>query len=101
MDPKSSLFRRSRGCFVIWIGNNVYRLFPLWKIWGVNHENPRPAQEIQGPLQAFGQEGGHGRRAEFLFVMIDGKRVKGKSPGESPAFREAMMALYGVSYTLK
>jgi len=33
--------------------------------------------------------------------MIDGKRVKGKSPGESPAFREAMMALYGVSYTLK
>ena len=38
---------------------------------------------------------------KFLFVMIDGKMEKGKSPGESPAFREAMMALYGAAYTLK
>jgi hypothetical protein len=38
---------------------------------------------------------------DFLFVMIDGKMEKGKSPGESPAFREAMTALYGASYTLK
>jgi hypothetical protein len=27
---------------------------------------------------------------EFLFVMIDGKMEKGKSPGESPAFREGL-----------
>jgi hypothetical protein len=38
---------------------------------------------------------------DFLFVMIDGRMEKGKSPGESPAFREAMMALYGAAYTLK
>jgi hypothetical protein len=38
---------------------------------------------------------------DFLFVMIDGKMEKGKSPGESPAFREAMTARYGASYTLK
>jgi hypothetical protein len=38
---------------------------------------------------------------EFLFVRIDGKMEKGKSPGESPAFQEAMMALYGAACTLK
>ena len=38
---------------------------------------------------------------DFLFVMIDGKMEKGKSPGESPAFQEAMQALYGAAYTLK
>jgi hypothetical protein len=38
---------------------------------------------------------------EFLFVMIDGRMEKGKSPGESPAFQEAMQALYGAAYTLK
>ncbi len=38
---------------------------------------------------------------EFSFLMIDGRIEKGKSPGESPAFQEAMMALYGAAYTLK
>lgn len=38
---------------------------------------------------------------EFSFVMIDGRIEKGKSPGESPAFQEAMTALYGAAYTLK
>ncbi len=38
---------------------------------------------------------------DFLFVMIDGRMEKGKSPGESPAFQEAMQALYGAAYTLK
>jgi hypothetical protein len=35
------------------------------------------------------------------FAMIDGAIEKGEEPGTSPAFREAMMALYGLSYTLK
>jgi hypothetical protein len=38
---------------------------------------------------------------DFLFVMIDGQMEKGQSPGTSPAFQEAMMALYGAAYTLK
>jgi hypothetical protein len=38
---------------------------------------------------------------EFSFVMIDGRIEKGKSPGTSPAFQEAMAALYGAAYTLK
>ena len=35
------------------------------------------------------------------FAMIDGAIEKGSEPGTSPAFQEAMMALYGLSYTLK
>jgi hypothetical protein len=35
------------------------------------------------------------------FAMIDGAIEKGEEPGTSPVFREAMMALYGLSYTLK
>jgi len=35
------------------------------------------------------------------FAMIDGAIERGGEPGTSPAFREAMMALYGLSYTLK
>ena len=35
------------------------------------------------------------------FAMIDGAIEKGEEPGTSPTFREAMMALYGLSYTLK
>ena len=35
------------------------------------------------------------------FAMIDGAIEKGGEPGTSPAFRESMMALYGLSYTLK
>ncbi|MEW6405962.1 MAG: hypothetical protein AB1649_29600, partial [Chloroflexota bacterium] len=35
------------------------------------------------------------------FAMIDGAIEKGEEPGTSPGFREAMMALYGLSYTLK
>ncbi len=38
---------------------------------------------------------------DFLFVMIDGRMEKGKSPGESLAFQEAMQAMYGAAYTLK
>jgi hypothetical protein len=38
---------------------------------------------------------------EFSFVMIDGRIEKGKTPGNSPAFQEAMTALYGAAYTLK
>ncbi len=37
----------------------------------------------------------------FQFAMIDGAIEKGEAPGTSPAFAEAMMALYGLSYTLK
>ena len=35
------------------------------------------------------------------FIMLDGAIEKGKEPGNSPQFRENMMALYGISYTLK
>ncbi len=37
----------------------------------------------------------------FQFAMLDGAIEKGEEPGTSSSFREAMMALYGVSYTLK
>lgn len=35
------------------------------------------------------------------FAMIDGAIEKGREPSDSPAFEEAMQALFGVSYTLK
>ena len=35
------------------------------------------------------------------FARIDGEIEKGKAPGTSPAFQQAMEALYGISYTLK
>jgi len=38
---------------------------------------------------------------EFNFVMIDGQIEPGETPEHSPAFREAMMAVYGLSFTLK
>jgi len=37
----------------------------------------------------------------FTYVMIDGKLAPGEPPGESEEFQQAMMALYGISYTLK
>ncbi len=38
---------------------------------------------------------------ELQFAMIDGQVEPGRMPGDSPAFAEAIGALYGVSYTLK
>jgi hypothetical protein len=38
---------------------------------------------------------------EFQFLMLDGQIEKGQSPGTSPAFQEAMGAIYGAAYTLK
>lgn len=35
------------------------------------------------------------------FAMIDGAIEPDSSPGTSPAFQEALQALYGISYTLK
>jgi len=37
----------------------------------------------------------------FQFAMIDGEIEPGASPGVSPAFQQALEALYGISYTLK
>jgi hypothetical protein len=37
----------------------------------------------------------------FQFLMIDGNIETGEGPGTSPSFKEAMGALYNVSYTLK
>ena len=37
----------------------------------------------------------------FKFLMIDGAIEPGQGPGTSPAFQEAMQALYGAAYTLK
>lgn len=37
----------------------------------------------------------------FQFAMIDGEIEPGHGPGTSPAFLEALDALYGISYTLK
>jgi len=38
---------------------------------------------------------------EFKFALIDGAIEPGLSPGSSPSFQQAMMALYGIAYTLK
>lgn len=38
---------------------------------------------------------------KLQFLMLDGQIEKGEAPGSSPAFQEAMMALYGMAYTLK
>lgn len=38
---------------------------------------------------------------EFDFVMIDGRIEPHETPERSTAFREAMMAVYGLSFTLK
>ncbi len=37
----------------------------------------------------------------FQFAMLDGEIEPGFAPAESPAFQKALMALYGVTYTLK
>lgn len=37
----------------------------------------------------------------FQFIMLDGRIEPGESPDKSPAFQEAIGALYGVAYTLK
>jgi hypothetical protein len=38
---------------------------------------------------------------ELSFLIVDGRIEKGRSPGDSPAFLEAVQALFGASYTLK
>jgi hypothetical protein len=38
---------------------------------------------------------------ELQFAMIEGRIGLGEEPGTSPAFQEALGALYGISYTLK
>lgn len=38
---------------------------------------------------------------ELKFVMIDGRIEPGQAPGTSPAFEEAIGALYSAAYTLK
>jgi hypothetical protein len=38
---------------------------------------------------------------ELLFLMVDGHIEKGKSPGDSPAFLEAVQALFAAAYALK
>jgi hypothetical protein len=37
----------------------------------------------------------------FQFAMLDGQIEAGEGPSTSASFQEAMMALYGISYTLK
>jgi hypothetical protein len=37
----------------------------------------------------------------FKFAILDGAIEEGQSPGTSPAFQQAMEALYGISYTIK
>ncbi|MFH1183626.1 MAG: GyrI-like domain-containing protein [Chloroflexota bacterium] len=41
------------------------------------------------------------RVPKLQFLMIDGRVESGEAPGTSPAFQEAMMALYGIAYTMK
>src|SRR5512135_545633 len=38
---------------------------------------------------------------ELAFLMVDGRIGEGETPGVSPAFKEAIQALYGAAYTLK
>ena len=37
----------------------------------------------------------------FQFAMIDGEIEPGQKPGSSPAYQQALEALYGISFTLK
>jgi hypothetical protein len=37
----------------------------------------------------------------FNFIMIDGQIEPGTTPGNSPAYAQALQALYGAAYTLK
>ncbi len=37
----------------------------------------------------------------FLFAFVDGAIERNQAPGVSPAFQDAIQALYGISYTLK
>ena len=41
------------------------------------------------------------RVPKLQFLMVDGRVEAGEGPGTSPAFQEAMMALYGIAYTMK
>ena len=41
------------------------------------------------------------RVPKLQFLMIDGRIEKGQAPGTSSGFQEAMMALYGMAYTMK
>jgi hypothetical protein len=41
------------------------------------------------------------RVPKLQFLMIDGKIEAGEAPGTSAAFQEAMMAMYGIAYTMK
>jgi hypothetical protein len=38
---------------------------------------------------------------ELQFLMVEGRIEKGKTPGDSPSFLEAVQALFGASYALK
>jgi len=38
---------------------------------------------------------------KFSFAMVDGQMKPGETPEKSPAFQEALTALYGISFTLK
>jgi hypothetical protein len=38
---------------------------------------------------------------EMQFAMVSGRILPGETPDTSPAFEQAMQALYGISYTLK
>jgi hypothetical protein len=38
---------------------------------------------------------------ELLFLQVDGRIERGRSPGDSPAFLEAVQALFSASYALK
>jgi hypothetical protein len=38
---------------------------------------------------------------DLLFLTVDGRIGKGETPGLSPAFQQAVQALYGAAYTLK
>jgi hypothetical protein len=38
---------------------------------------------------------------KLSFLMVDGRIEKGRTPGDSPSFVEAVQALFGASYTLK
>jgi hypothetical protein len=48
-------------------------------------------------VHPFGEERAVVDVPDLPFMMIDGRIEKGKSPGVSPAFQEAMQALYGAA----
>lgn len=60
-----------------------------------------PRKELKHLYAPFSKQVEILRVPKFRFVITDGQIEPGETPGTSPAFHDALEALYGISYTLK